>query len=155
MIRLRRSKFLRAAVAIVALAVATLLGRKYFHEVHRLATVDVRLALAIAALYLATRALDADVLVTSLAALGHVVRRVEAFFLLIIHNYTNLLIPRAGMGATAAFLKLRRGVPLLDFAAVQLLPLFIVQMLAVGLAGLASQWALAAWFAIPWNPAVA
>jgi len=44
---------------------------------------------------------------------------------------------------------------LLDFAAVQLLPLFIVQMLAVGLAGLVSQWALAAWFGIDWNIVVA
>jgi uncharacterized membrane protein YbhN (UPF0104 family) len=155
MTRSGRSNLTRSALGIAALAIAAFIGRRYFHELHRLTRVDLRIALAMGVLYLATRVLDADVLVASLAVLGHAIRRVEGFFLLIIHNYTNLLIPRAGMGATAAYLKLRRDVPVSDFVAVQVLPLFIVQMLAVGVAGLLSQWALLGFFGGGGNAAVA
>jgi uncharacterized membrane protein YbhN (UPF0104 family) len=51
----------------------------------------------------------------------------------------NMLIPRGGTGLIAGYLKLRRGIPLSDFGAVQLLPLFIVPMMCVGLAGLLAQ----------------
>jgi uncharacterized protein (TIRG00374 family) len=71
-----------------------------------------------------------------LKALGHVVSVYEAFMVSMVNAYANLLIPRAGLGLPAVYMKLKHGVPIADFSSVQLVPMTVLQITTIGLAGI-------------------
>jgi uncharacterized membrane protein YbhN (UPF0104 family) len=96
---------------------------------------------AMMAVYIATRIVDGDVLRVALLGLGHRIGHYRAFLLAMVMTYTNLIVPRAGMGAPAIYLKHRMGVAYADFFAL-LIPTVVLQMLAVAVCGLACQAAL-------------
>jgi len=129
---------LRLLLGVIVLAALAFVGRRYYGELGRLTSVRPVWLIAMAGLYLLTRALAADVLSSSLRTVGHHVGRGEAFLVLMVQYYTNMLIPRAGIGAPATYLKVRRNIPVADFSAVQLLSLSLVQYFCLGAGGLAA-----------------
>lgn len=145
----------RIALAAVVLAVLVVAGRRYYGELHRLRSANPWVIAAIALLYVAARIPPADLMRAALRSLGHRVGRVETFFVLMVQYYVNMLVPRAGIGAPAGYMKLRHGVPISDLGAAQLLPLTLVQFACLGVAALACQAALAAAGAAGWDPLLA
>ena len=91
----------------------------------------------------------------SLRSLGHTIGRAETFFVLMVQYYVNMLIPRAGIGALAGYLKLRRGIPIADLGAAQVLTLTVIQYACLGVAALVCQSVLAATGVAPFDPLLA
>ena len=139
----RRGRLLvRIAIALVVLAALVFVGRRYYDDLWRLRRVAPGWVVVIAALWLASRYLAAEVMRIALRALGHRVGRYEAFMLQMVQSYGNVLVPRAGISGPAVYLKLRHGTPFADLGAVQLLPMTLLQVFTIGLVGLACQLAL-------------
>ena len=139
----RRRWLVRTALAAVILLALAVAGRRFYDELYRLRAAPPLLVVAIALLWLLSRYLGADVMRVSLRALGHGVGRYEAFMLQMVQSYGNVLIPRSGIGVIGLYLKLRRGIPLADLGAVQVLPMTLMQVLTIGVTGLACQAAMA------------
>src|SRR4051812_25126058 len=140
----RRGRLLiRIVIALVILAAMAYAGRRYFGELDRLKSVNPALIAAMAGLYVVGRLPPAAILRRALRALGHHIGRAEAFFVLMVQYYINMLIPRAGIGALAGYFKLRRGVPVADLGAAQLVLLTLAQFACLGLAALVAQTILA------------
>lgn len=133
----------RLAVAAVVLAGLAIAGRRYYGELDRLMSASPWMVATMALLYVAGRVPPAVLMRSGLRTLGHHVGRAETFFVLMVQYYVNMLIPRAGIGALAGYFKLRRGVPVGDLAAAQLVPLTLVQFACLGAAALACQAGLA------------
>ena len=146
----RRKWAVRIALAAVVLAVLAIAGRRYYDELHRLRQVPPALILLIALLWLASRYPAADVMRVALRTLRHGIGRYEAFMLQMVQSYGNLLIPRAGIGMPALYLKARHGVSFADLGAVQMLPMTLLQIATIGLMGILSQAALSA-TGQPWH----
>ena len=135
----RRAWVIRLVIAGAVLGVLVVAGWKYYDELHRLRDAPPLLVGAIALLWLASRYPAADVMRVALRALGHRLGRYEAFMLQMVQSYGNVLIPRAGIGMPALYLKLRHGTSFADLSAVQLLPMTLLQILTIGVTGLVCQ----------------
>ena len=153
--RSRVRLWVRLAVAAVVLAVLVAAGRRFYGELDRLRAAPAWVIAAMSALYVAARLPPADLLRAALASLGHRVGRVETFFVLMVQYYVNMLIPRAGIGAPAGYMKVRHGVPVSDLGAAQVVTLTLTQFVCLGLAALGCQALLAATGAAPWDPILA
>lgn len=125
-----------AGLVLGALLVA---GRRFYGELHRLRDAPPLLVAAISLLWLASRYPAADVMRVALRALGHRIGRYEAFMLQMVQSYGNVLVPRAGIGMPALYMKLRHDTPFADFGAVQILPMTLMQVFTIGVVGLISQ----------------
>jgi uncharacterized protein (TIRG00374 family) len=145
----------RVAIALVILAAMAYAGRRYFGELDRLRTASPWLVVLMAGLYVAARLPPAALLRRALRALGHHIGRAEAFFVLMVQYYVNMLIPRAGIGALAGYFKIRRGVPVADLGAAQLVLLTLAQFACLGVTALACQAVLAASHVAPIDPVLA
>ena len=98
----RRGRLLvRVVIALIILAAMAYAGRRYFGELDRLKSANPWIVVMMAALYVAARLPPAALLRRALRALGHHIGRAEAFFVLMVQYYVNMLIPRAGIGALA------------------------------------------------------
>lgn len=150
--RSRVKLWVRLAIAAVILAVLFNAGRSYYDELGRLRSAPLWVILAMSALYVAGRFPPAEVLRSALASLGHRVGRVETFFVLMVQYYINMLIPRAGIGAPAGYMRVRHGVPVSDLGAAQVVTLTLTQFVVLGLAALACQAALAGAGIAKWDP---
>ena len=138
----RRALLVRLTVAAVILAALLVAGRRFYDELYRLGDAPPLLVGAVAVLWLASRYPAAEIMRISLRALGHRIGRYEAFMLQMVQSYGNLLLPRAGIGMPALYLKLRHGTPVADLGAVQVLPMTLVQVFTIGVTGLACQAAM-------------
>src|SRR5207247_2888944 len=147
----RRHWLIRAVVAVAILVVLAFFGMRYRSDLWRLREVSPLLVAAIALLWLLTRYLAADVMRIALRALGHRIGRYEAFMLQMVQSYGNTLVPRAGIGAPAVYLKLRHGTPFADLGAVQLLPMTLLQIFTIGVMGLGCQLVLWRFYGLPWE----
>jgi uncharacterized membrane protein YbhN (UPF0104 family) len=140
----RRTWVIRVIIAVVVLAAMLVAGRRFYDELYRLRAAPPPLVAAITVLWLASRYPAADVMRVSLAALGHHIGRYEAFMLQMVQSYGNVLVPRAGIGMPALYMKLRHDTPFADLGAVQILPMTLMQVFTIGAAGLACQAAMLA-----------
>jgi uncharacterized protein (TIRG00374 family) len=152
----RRGRLLvRVVIALVILAAMIYAGRRYFGELDRLKSANPWLIATMAGLYVLGRLPPAAILRRALRALGHHIGRAEAFFVLMVQYYVNMLVPRAGIGALAGYFKLRRGVPVADVGAAQLVLLTLAQFACLGVAALVAQASLAAARVAPVDPVLA
>jgi uncharacterized protein (TIRG00374 family) len=145
----------RIVVALIILAAMAYAGRRYYGELDRLKTANPWLVAAMAGLYILGRLPPAAILRRALRALGHHIGKAEAFFVLMVQYYINMLIPRAGIGALAGYFKLRRGVPVADLGAAQLVLLTLAQFACLGVAALVCQTILATSHVAPIDPVLA
>ena len=127
-----------ASIALLSLALLAYLGREYTGELHRLADVSPVTCLALLILYFLARGSGGEVVRLGLGRLGHRIQHREAFMLAIVTSYTNLFVPRSGLGPPALYLKIRRHVALSHYAAVALASTFL-NIMAVGVLGLILQ----------------
>ncbi len=152
--RARASWWLRLTVAVVVLACLAFAGRTYFGELGRLTHISPHMLAAIIAAFLAARLLNGQAMRFALARLGYRIGLFESFMLVILMNYSNLLIPRVGLGTSAVYLKTKHGVSYTKFATL-LLPLGLLGMTAAGVVGLLCQAALWLGRGEPWDGWVA
>lgn len=131
-----RNRWLRAGVSIAAVALFAWLSRGYWGEIDRLKQLPLWLVPILAALYLAMRWLNGLAMRAALVALGHRITVYEAFMLAVLTTYGNLLVPRAGLGVPAIYLRATRGISYTDFTT-QAVVVTIVQTAVLGAAGLA------------------
>ncbi|MFA6133631.1 MAG: lysylphosphatidylglycerol synthase transmembrane domain-containing protein [Phycisphaerae bacterium] len=87
------------------------------------------------AIFVLTRMLDGVVFHLALGHLGVSMGYYESFMIYTIMSYTNMLVPHAGLGAPALYLKSKYQLNYSAFAAL-LIPTIIIQMACVGLVGL-------------------
>jgi uncharacterized protein (TIRG00374 family) len=105
----------------------------------------------IALIFIPTRLLTSEVMRIGLKALGHVVSVYESFMVSMVNAYANLLIPRAGLGLPAVYMKLKHGVPIANFSSVQLVPMTVLQITTIGIAGVLCLTALHFTYAVSWQ----
>jgi uncharacterized membrane protein YbhN (UPF0104 family) len=134
----------RTVIGVVILAVLAIAGRRFYDELYRLREAPPLLVALIFLLWPASRYPAAVVMRTSLRALGTRLGRYEAFMLQMVQSYSNVLVPRSGIGVLGLYMKLRHGTPLADLGAVQLLPMTLLQLFTIGAMGLLCQAALLA-----------
>ena len=128
---------LRVVIACVALVVFAWIGRRYGDELKRLPHARPLALALIVAVFIPTRVLTSEVMRIGLKALGHRLGTYEAFMVSMVNAYFNLLIPHAGLGLPAAYMKLKHAIPVADFAMVQLLPMTVLQVTTIGVTGMA------------------
>jgi uncharacterized membrane protein YbhN (UPF0104 family) len=138
---MNRARLIRIAVGAAVLAMLAYLARGYVGELRRLPSVSPLLVVGIFALYLAMRALNGLMMKLALRALGYVITLGEAVMLAILTTYANLLLPRAGLGVPAVYLKIRRGISYADFTS-QAMIVTTLQCGCIGICGLICQAAL-------------
>lgn len=149
-----KKRAIRIAVAVVVLGAFLYAGRAHLDEVSRLRHVSPTVVAAMLVVYLVTRVLNGEVLRVTLGALGRTIGCAEAFVVMMVMSYTNLLVPRAGLSAPALYLKRKHGLQYSEFAAM-LIPMTLVHLACSGWVGLASQLLLAAQFSVPVHPGLA
>ncbi len=145
----------RAALGGLVIAALAITGRKYYDELDRLRHVSPLLVVVIALLYLAARALAGYVRRAALLTLGQRTGHAETFMLQMVQAYTNLLVPRGGIGLPALYMNVRHGTSVADFSAVQVLPLTLLQIITMGAAGLICQAILWGAYGVPWHRPIA
>ena len=104
----RRTWIVRTVVGVVVLAVLAIVGRRFYDELYRLREAPPLLVALIFLLWPASRYPAAVVMRTSLRALGTQLGRYEAFMLQMVQSYSNVLVPRSGIGVLGLYMKRRR-----------------------------------------------
>ncbi|MFL6110898.1 MAG: lysylphosphatidylglycerol synthase domain-containing protein, partial [Catenulispora sp.] len=122
-------------LGVVTLLAFAYVGRNYSHELSRLPQAKPLGIVLIVATFLPMRLLTSEVQRIGLKALGHRISTYESFMVSMINAYGNLLLPKGGLGLPAVYLKVKRGVPVADFATVQILPLTALQIATIGVTG--------------------
>ncbi len=130
-----RRWLIRIGLAVVVLAVFAYVGRRFFDDLPKLRQAKPLGVLLIALIFIPTRILTSEIMRLGLRALGHVVSAYESFMVSLVNAYANLLIPRAGLGLPAVYMKMKHGVRIADFSGVQLVPMTVLQITTIGLAG--------------------
>lgn len=131
----RQRKTWRIVLSVVTLSILAWLGRPYYGELDEVWRADWGYLAAVVAMSMVTRMFSMEIYVQTLAGIGCMIPRVEAFMLMMLRAYSSLLVPRSGFGTTGFYLKKRYGVRYASYTAL-LLPIGIVQCLVIGLLGL-------------------
>ena len=137
-----RPRVARAIASALVLTALVLYGIRYAGELDRLLRADPLSLAGVAALVVAVRLLAGEVMRDTLARLGHALRLGSIFWLSALSSVSSLLLPRAGFGALGLALRVRHGVPFAASSSL-LLPLSVLDLVVVGVAGLG----LEAWLA--------
>lgn len=114
------TRTIRGVIAIVALGALIYLGRNYLHDIDRIRQARPLAVLGIAAIRVTTLFLTGWTYRIGLLALQQPVQLREGFAMATLGSFSNLLIPRAGVGLIAAYLKRIRQIRLTDFGCVLL-----------------------------------
>jgi uncharacterized protein (TIRG00374 family) len=142
---------IKLGLALVVLAIFVWIGRRFFDDLPKLRQAKPLGILLIALIFIPTRLLTSEVMRIGLKALGHVVSVYEAFMVSMVNAYANLLIPRAGLGLPAVYMKMKHGVPIADFSSVQLVPMTVLQITTIGIAGIVCLAVLHLGYGKPWH----
>lgn len=129
---------LRVLAGLGMLAILLYLGRHYLRDLRQIAHVSALWWAALAGLYLVMRAFQGEVFRAAVGEMDIRLGVYESFMLAMVVSLTNLVLPRAGMGAPALYLKTRHGLGLAQFASL-LLPTTVLQLTCIGLVGLLCQ----------------
>jgi uncharacterized protein (TIRG00374 family) len=135
---MKRSSLIRLLVGLAIIGLLAYVFRGYAADLKRIPHIPPWTVLVIFLLYLAMRALNGLMMKIALTTLGYVVTFRETVMLAILTTYANLLLPRAGLGLPAVYLKIRRGVNYADFTS-QALIITTLQIGCIGILGLAFQ----------------
>jgi uncharacterized membrane protein YbhN (UPF0104 family) len=103
---------------------------------------------AIAGVYLFSSLLNAELTRVVVNRLHYRVRMGQAFAAFMVRMYGNLLFAKAGIGMSAAFMRVRCGVRIADYGSM-LVGVTILQFLCIGLTGIAGQFLLLAVREVP------
>lgn len=138
----------RIVVAILAVLFFLYAGRNCLAELHRIADARLSAVAAIAAIHLLTLWLTGLTFKIGLAAYHEPISVSDGFKMSTLASYSNLLLPRAGLGLVAAYLKRTRNVSLTHFGCVILFnaAIFVSSVSIVGLVALTLQPSLAGEF---------
>jgi uncharacterized membrane protein YbhN (UPF0104 family) len=140
----------RHARAIATVLVLLALGAyavRHAGELDRLLVADPWWLAAMAVLGVGVRWVAAEIMRDTLAEVGHPVRIGDVFGLAAISAVPGLFLPRAGFGALGLSLRTRHGVPFSASSAL-VLPLSVLDLIVVGVAGLVLQ----GWLALSRQP---
>ena len=140
----RRARALTSALVLLALGA---FGLRHAGELDRLLHADPVWLAVLAALVVVVRWIAAEIMRDTLAQVGHPLRRSDIFGLSALSSVPSLFFPRAGFGALGLGLRARHGVPFSASSALAL-PLSVLDLVVVGLGGLALQ----AWLALAGRP---
>lgn len=132
---LRHARAIATALVLLALGVYAL---RHAGELDRLLDADPAWLAAMAVLGVAVRWVAAEIMRDTLAEVGHTVRIGDVFGLAALSAVPGLFFPRAGFGALGIALRTRHGVPFSASSAL-VLPLSVLDLIVVGVAGLALQ----------------
>lgn len=131
-------RWVRFLVGLLLVALVAWVLRRHFGDLGRLRDANPTAIAGLIGVYLVTRLLSADLLRLGLKELGYHVGRVEVLLLVFVRTYTNLVVPRSGLGAAGLYLKTAHRVSLAHYSSL-LLPLAVFALLSVGLCGLSLQ----------------
>ena len=145
-----KSRRLRFIVGLLLLAVLIAVGmhRIVFSRLGALLHASPYGIVALATVYLATRMFNGEILRLSARSLDVEISQSEGFLIMMVMSYTNLFIPRAGLGAPALYLKHRYNLKFTEFTSF-LLPMTVMQLACFGIVGVAAQLAILRLHALP------
>lgn len=149
-----KARITKTAVGIGLLGLIVYFGRGYLHRLDVLGEVTPGMLALLGGLYLLMRGIQGEVFRLALKSLGLRIGRAESFLLTMLISLTNLVLPRAGMGAPAVYMKVRHSFRYPDFLSL-LMPIFVLQLTCIGLVGLACQFWLWASGAAAWQGVLA
>jgi len=147
---MKRATAARAALGVLLLALLVYLGRRYFDRLRLILTVRASTVVALFCLYTLARAIQGEVYRTALRVLGLSVGPYEGFKLAMLVNLGNLVLPRAGPGAAAVYLKRRHSFAYAGFASL-FLTVLVLQFTCGSILGLASMGWLSAFSGYRWS----
>lgn len=118
--RFHKSSYFQAALAFAVLAVLVYACREHLVELERFRDARWLGVAGIALIHTITLWLQGNTLRIGLAPFGSRISNSSGFTLSVMSSYANLLIPRAGIATTAAFLKTKCQTKLADYSSIVL-----------------------------------
>jgi len=115
---MNRSRTIRIALALAAIACFLYVGRNYLDQLHRIVDANLAGICGIVIVHLLTLWLQGLTLKWGLDSFDQSISGKESFVLFIISSYANLLLPRSGVGTTALYLNRVRKSSLVDYSSV-------------------------------------
>jgi uncharacterized membrane protein YbhN (UPF0104 family) len=112
--------YLRPAAAMLAMAVFLFFGQDYLKELDRIGSAWWPAVLGIAIVHTLTLWLQGLTTKWGLDAFDRSITATESFSIFVLSSYANLLLPRSGLGATAAYLHKVKKCSLVDYGSVVL-----------------------------------
>lgn len=112
-------------MAIAATAALAVAGRHCLSDVHRIREAHPLGVVSIAVVHLIILWITGTTLGIGLKAYRQSISQYEGFALSVLGSYSNLLIPRAGIGVIGAYLKRCRNVTITDFSCVVIFNAFV------------------------------
>lgn len=129
---------IRTFLGLALVGVMVYLARRHFDRLKLILDVSPGMVAALAGMFLLMRGLQGEVFRHALRTFAVRIGHYEAFTVAMMISISNLLLPRAGIGAPAVYLKARRRLAIADFASL-LLPITFLQLTCIGGLGLACQ----------------
>ena len=133
-----KKTLIKTVVGLALVGLMVYLGRKYFDRLELILEVGPGMVAAMAAMFLLMRGVQGEVFRQALRTFDVRIGHYEAFTVSMMISISNLILPRAGIGAPAVYLKARRRLPVADFASL-LLPITLLQLACIGSLGLTCQ----------------
>lgn len=117
---MRWRTYLRPAAAMLAMAIFLFAGQDYLKELDRIGGAWWPAVLGVAVVHTLTLWLQGLTTKWGLDAFDRSITAKESFSIFVLSSYTNLLLPRSGLGATAAYLHKVKKCSLVDYGSVVL-----------------------------------
>lgn len=136
------SRYVRPALAMLAIMAFVLVGSDHLKEISRITNAWWPGVLGIVIVHTLTLWLQGLTTKWGLDAFDRSISAKESFGIFVLSSYTNLLLPRSGLGATAAYLHKVKQCSLIDYSTVVLVNslLFVMACSAAGGVILGCQW---------------
>jgi len=150
-VRRRRVRFAIGTATIVLFAIV---GRRHLGELHRLAHASLPLVMAMFVCVVLARIGQARTIQILLVVLSHAVRFRDVFMASNLTGFSNLFVPRSGVGAAAFYFNRKHRVPYSDYGSLTVF-LALVDAVATGIIGLASLGLVTMATGMPFHPQIA
>jgi uncharacterized membrane protein YbhN (UPF0104 family) len=149
-VSLQREKLIKILIGVAPMVVFVVLGHKYLDELWRLECVALHFLPIIFLLYLMARFVTSLIMWMGLHRSGCKISVFTGFSLILVASYSNLLIPKSGLGPISVILKRRYGLRYADFSTI-LVPLGLFQLPTIGILGICLQALLSVAYGIPFE----
>jgi len=147
---LQREQLVRILIGVAPMVALVVLGHQYLDELWRLECVRLYFVPIIFLLYITARFVTSVIMRMGVHRAGCKISVFTGFSLILVASYSNLLIPKSGLGPVAVILKRRYGLRYADFSTI-LVPVGLFQLPTIGVLGICLQALLSVAYGIPFQ----
>lgn len=137
-----KNKTSRVIISLVALGCFLWIGKDYLGQLEKIAQANWAAVCLAGLIHIAILWMQSLTIKWGLDTVNQPINTRESFVLFSLASYANLLIPKSGIGTTAAYLKSRRKTPISEFGSIVMfnIALFVMACSAFGCAVLLIDW---------------